>query len=44
MGLSPEQVTEAQARAEKLKASGTPVAKAKDQIATVSDATGNPRN
>jgi Flp pilus assembly protein TadD len=38
LGLSPEQVTEAQARAEKLKGSTTPAAKAKDQVATVSDA------
>lgn len=37
LGLSPEQVTEAQARAEKLKGSATPVAKAKDQVAAVSD-------
>ncbi|PSL94184.1 tetratricopeptide repeat protein [Pseudomonas sp. R9.37] len=44
MGLSPEQVTEAQARAEKLKGSGTPVAKAKDQVAAVSDAASTPRN
>jgi len=44
MGLSPEQVTEAQARAEKLKGSGTPVAKAKDQVAAVSDAASPPRN
>ncbi|WP_455911644.1 tetratricopeptide repeat protein [Pseudomonas putida] len=44
MGLSPEQVTEAQARAEKLKGSSTPVAKAKDQVAAVSDATSTPRN
>ncbi len=44
MGLSPEQVTEAQARAEKLKGSNTPVAKAKDQVAAVSDATSTPRN
>ncbi|KAF2408320.1 tetratricopeptide repeat protein [Pseudomonas antarctica] len=44
MGLSPEQVTEAQARAEKLKLSSVPAAKAKDQIATVSDATSHPRN
>ena len=35
VGLSPEQVTEAQARAEKLKAAGTPVAK--DQVAAASD-------
>ena len=38
VGLSPEQVTEAQARAEKLKAAGTPAAKAKDQVAAASDA------
>ncbi|MCJ7955043.1 MULTISPECIES: tetratricopeptide repeat protein [unclassified Pseudomonas] len=44
MGLSPEQVTEAQARAEKLKGSSTPVAKAKDQVAAVSDAASTPRN
>ena len=44
MGLSPEQVTEAQARAEKLKGSSTPVAKAKDQVAAVSDAASIPRN
>ncbi|MFQ6594970.1 MULTISPECIES: tetratricopeptide repeat protein [Pseudomonas] len=44
MGLSPEQVTEAQARAEKLKGSGAPVAKAGDQLATVSETTGNSRN
>ena len=35
VGLSPEQVTEAQARAEKLKAAGAPVAK--DQVAAASD-------
>ncbi|MFA7945880.1 tetratricopeptide repeat protein [Pseudomonas brenneri] len=35
VGLSPEQVTEAQARAEKLKATGAPVAK--DQVAAASD-------
>ncbi|AZF56552.1 tetratricopeptide repeat protein [Pseudomonas sp. R11-23-07] len=44
MGLGPEQVTEAQARAEKLKASSATAAKAKDQIARVSDANSNPRN
>ncbi|MFL1501501.1 tetratricopeptide repeat protein [Pseudomonas sp. O64] len=44
MGLSPEQVTEAQARAEKLKGSSAAATKAKDQIATVSDAASNPRN
>ena len=44
MGLSPEQVTDAQARAEKLKGSSGPIAKAKDQIATVVDAASNPRN
>lgn len=44
MGLSPEQVTDAQARAEKLKGSSAPIAKAKDQIATVVDAASNPRN
>ncbi|MGR2705972.1 hypothetical protein B7453_17945 [Pseudomonas sp. IB20] len=44
MGLSPEQVTEAQARAEKLKGSSATATKAKDQIATVSDAASNPRN
>lgn len=44
MGLSPEQVTDAQARAEKLKDSSAPIAKAKDQIATVVDAASNPRN
>ncbi|WP_426179550.1 tetratricopeptide repeat protein [Pseudomonas sp. TWRC1-2] len=44
MGLSPEQVTEAQARAEKLKGSSTSVAKAKDQVAAVSDAASTPRN
>jgi len=37
VGLSPEQVTEAQARAEKLKA-GTPAAKANGQVAAASDA------
>ncbi|MFL1419771.1 hypothetical protein ACI77M_26765 [Pseudomonas fildesensis] len=37
LGLSPEQVTEAQARAQKLKSS-TPVRPSKDQVATVSDA------
>ncbi|MBT2375123.1 tetratricopeptide repeat protein [Pseudomonas fluorescens] len=37
LGLSPEQVTEAQARAEKLKGSTTPVAKVKGQVAAVSD-------
>ncbi|WP_339425449.1 tetratricopeptide repeat protein [Pseudomonas proteolytica] len=37
VGLSPEQVTEAQARAEKLKAS-TPAAKANGQVAAASDA------
>lgn len=37
VGLSPEQVTEAQARAEKLKA-GTPAAKAKGQVAAANDA------
>jgi hypothetical protein len=36
VGLSPEQVSEAQARAEKLKAAGTPAAK--DQVAAASDA------
>ncbi|MCU1763866.1 tetratricopeptide repeat protein [Pseudomonas sp. 14P_8.1_Bac3] len=35
LGLSPAQVTEAQARAEKLKASGKPVATAVDQVAAV---------
>lgn len=35
VGLSPEQVTEAQARAEKLKVAGTPVTK--DQVAAASD-------
>lgn len=44
MNLSPEQVTEAQARAEKLKGSSAPVTKAKDQVATVSDTASNPRN
>ena len=44
IGLSPEQVTEAQARAEKLKGANAPVVKAKDQVATVSDAASNPRN
>ncbi|QHD04857.1 tetratricopeptide repeat protein [Pseudomonas sp. R76] len=44
MSLSPEQVTEAQARAEKLKGSSAPVAKAKDQVAAVSGAASNPRN
>src|SRR5476649_1950992 len=44
MSLSPEQVTEAQARAEKLKGSSAPVAKAKNQVAAVSDAASNPRN
>jgi Flp pilus assembly protein TadD len=44
MGLGPEQVTEAQARAEKLKAANAPAAKAKDQIARVSDTNSNPRN
>jgi len=38
LGLSPEQVTEAQIRAEKLKGSTTPVTKAKDQVAAASDA------
>jgi Flp pilus assembly protein TadD len=37
LGLSPEQVTEAQARAQKLKSS-TPVRPSKDQVAAVSDA------
>ncbi|WPN98939.1 tetratricopeptide repeat protein [Pseudomonas sp. MUP55] len=44
MGLGPEQVTEAQTRAEKLKASSVSAAKARDQIATVGDANSNPRN
>lgn len=44
IGLSPEQVTEAQARAEKLKGSSTHAAKVKDQVATVSDVVTNPRN
>ena len=43
-GLGPEQVTQAQARAEQLKASSVKAAKAKDQIATVSEAHSNPRN
>ncbi|QLG91152.1 tetratricopeptide repeat protein [Pseudomonas yamanorum] len=38
LGLSPEQVTEAQARAEKLKSSTAPAPKAKDQVAAVTDA------
>ncbi|MFC6300845.1 tetratricopeptide repeat protein [Pseudomonas sp. CCM 7893] len=37
LGLSPDQVTEAQARAEKLKSPTTPVAKAKGQVAAASD-------
>ncbi|WP_439863314.1 tetratricopeptide repeat protein [Pseudomonas antarctica] len=44
MGLSPEQVTEAQARAEKLKASSQKLAKAKGSVAAVGDASSNPRN
>lgn len=44
MNLSPEQVTDAQARAEKLKGASIPVAKAKDPVATVSDAASTPRN
>jgi len=44
MNLSPEQVNDAQARAEKLKGASLPVAKAKDQVATVSDAASPPRN
>ncbi|WP_438869950.1 hypothetical protein [Pseudomonas sp. L1(2025)] len=44
MNLSPEQVTEAQARAEKLKGASAPVTKAKDQVATMSDAVSIPRN
>ncbi|MDL2183167.1 tetratricopeptide repeat protein [Pseudomonas sp. ChxA] len=44
MNLSPEQVTEAQARAEKLKGVSAPVTKAKDQVATMSDAASIPRN
>lgn len=44
MNLSPEQVTEAQARAEKLKGASAPVTKAKDQVATMSDAASIPRN
>lgn len=44
MGLSPEQVTDAQARAEKLNGSSATVAKAKDQIATVVDPASHPRN
>ena len=44
MNLSPEQVTEAQARAEKLKDANVPVAKVKDQVATMSDAASIPRN
>jgi Flp pilus assembly protein TadD len=38
VGLSPEQVTEAQARAEKLKGSSTSASKSKDQVAAVDDA------
>lgn len=44
MNLSPEQVTDAQARAEKLKGASVPVAKVKDQVATMSDAASTPRN
>lgn len=44
MNLSPEQVTEAQARAEKLKGASVPVAKVKDQVATTSDAASTLRN
>lgn len=38
MGLSPEQVTQAQARAQQLKAPASPATPPKDQVATVSDA------
>ncbi|NMX56698.1 tetratricopeptide repeat protein [Pseudomonas sp. WS 5146] len=44
MNLSPEQVTDAQARAEKLKGASVPVAKVKDQVATMSDTASTPRN
>jgi Flp pilus assembly protein TadD len=37
MGLSPEQVTQAQARAQQLKAPVSPTTAPKDQVATVGD-------